>query len=263
MEEENKPLNSPSTPYRTSWSHEDGSVPILSSKKRLHQGKLHPILTSVHLYYSLIIIIIIALYMTQRVTRFELSSPPTPFSSLPLLCGSTSSEALAMGCVFDVYITGWLPAACYDPAVAELSQNNMSDSLSLSGRSIAFPIYWDEEMTRKASLEDVMTAAVVNGEDRYSNKFHTAWEYHRAHCLHLWRLGVSAAERLARGERSIGVYYNVASPEHVEHCKGVISGAHSREPTKYATITPGVVHCIGLDDAWDDSYGLGGRRKHT
>jgi hypothetical protein len=159
--------------------------------------------------------------------------------------------------------SGWLPAACYDGAVAQMSESNASDSSPSDGGSTSFPIYWHEEMTRRASLEDVMTAAVINGEHGNSVKLHAAWEYHRAHCLHLWRLGVSASDRLARGERNVGVYYNVASPEHVKHCNGVIAGAHDREPNKLATFTPGVAHCIGLDNAWNDSYGVGGRRKHT
>ncbi|KAH8585849.1 hypothetical protein B0O99DRAFT_529900 [Bisporella sp. PMI_857] len=255
--EEDKPPTSP--------SNKDSGVPVPRSKARLCQGRLRSILTSVHLYYLSIIIFFFTLYMTQRISqnRVRLSSPPMPTSNLPLLCGSTPSEALAMGCVFDSYVIGWLPAACYDPAVAKLSQNNTSDSLSLAGGSTAFPIYWDEEMTRKASLEDFRGGALVNGENGSTIRLYTAWENHRAHCLHVWRLGVSAAERLAKGERNVGVYYKAASPEHVEHCIRVIVGGGDQEHAKTATFTPGVSRCVGLDDAWNDSYAWGGRRKHT
>ena len=147
--------------------------------------------------------------------------------------------------------------------MAEHSESNSSDLYPMAGGKTTFPIYWDEEMTQRATLEDLWTAAFVNGEDGYIVRFHIAYDYHRAHCLHMYRQAAGAAERLAKGERNVGVYWKVASGEHAWHCSKIIIDGDGRAPSKKDIITPGVGRCVGLDDAWNDSYGWAGRRKPT
>ncbi|KAK3935757.1 hypothetical protein QBC46DRAFT_421361 [Diplogelasinospora grovesii] len=265
-EAEKKPLTSPDG--RTFWFPGEGGAPIGEKNKRENttfRGRLGAILTSAHLYYCIIIFLLVGLYI-RDLTAFSrwhsrLSTPPTPSEDLPPLCGASPEEARALGCVFDVYVNGWLPAACYDKAVAEMSESNDTDLFPAAGGRTTYPIYWDEEFTKRATLEDVEAAAFANGEDGFNVRFHIAYDYHRAHCLHLWRLTASAAERLVRGERAVGVYYKAASPEHAWHCSKIIIEGDGRDPNKKDRITPGVGRCVGLDDAWNEMYDWAGRRK--
>jgi hypothetical protein len=130
--------------------------------------------------------------------------------------------------------------------MADLSENRSSDLFSLTGEGATFPVYWDEKMTRQASLEEYMTAAVVNGEDG-DIRFYTSWDFHRAHCLHVWRLIVSAAERMAKGEKNLAVYYEAASAGHVEHCSQIIMDGDNPERDEGPSFfKPSVGRCTSL-----------------
>lgn len=141
----------------------------------------------------------------------------------------------------------WLPASCYDRAVAEVSESNLSDLYPAAAGRTTFPLFWDQAMIKPATLEDVMLAAFENIENGFQIEFYTAWEFHRAHCLHLWRLTVSALEQLDRGKRNVGVYYKSVSPEHAWHCNRFIVDGDTRDPDKITSIAPGVGKCVVLN----------------
>ncbi len=160
----------------------------------------------------------------------------------------------------------WLPATCYDRAVVQQSESNSSELYPAAGGLSPWPIYWDKEMTRRAELDDLMAAAFTNDKHGYKPglniQFHIAYDFHRAHCLHMWRLGVNAADRLTKGERNVGIYWKVASRDHAWHCTKIIIEGDGRDPSSYDTITPGIGRCVGLDDVWNGVYGEGTLSPH-
>jgi len=224
---------------------------------------LHP----PHTYYLASIFIItslslaiIAIILNSRIGDENIHLPPVPNDDLPPLCGSSPSEARAMGCTFDIFVNGWMPAACYDRYVASDSESSSSYLAPEAAGASTFPVYWDQNFTKPATHEDLEIAAFQNGEEGVDAKFYTVYDYHRAHCMHLWRLSGSAVERMAKGEKGVGVYYKVASYEHTVHCNKVIVD-REKDPGKTDTIIPGVCRCVGLDEVWNESHAWGGRPK--
>ncbi|KAK1962191.1 hypothetical protein LY78DRAFT_643502 [Colletotrichum sublineola] len=210
-------------------------------------SRLCRLTTSPHLLYSIIILIILSLYMIQ------LSNPErirphmrhvVGVNRSKYICGASQQEAQSLGCEFDVYVNEWLPASCYDRQVAEVSESNLSDLYPIAAGRTTFPIFWDSSMEEPASVEDVMLAAFINIENGFSTHFYIAWEYHRAHCLHLWRLASSAMHRVQQGERNVGLYYKAADQEHVWHCNKLIAEGDDRNPDVIANITPGIGKCV-------------------
>ncbi len=106
MEEEKKLLTSPTNSDRTFWFHDSGGAPIPDAKARMANSRLHAVFTSPHLYYLIIIFLVLGLYLGQITSSLRLlyHSPPVPSPDLEPLCGSSVEEALALGCVFDVYV---------------------------------------------------------------------------------------------------------------------------------------------------------------
>ncbi|TDZ61880.1 hypothetical protein CTRI78_v004019 [Colletotrichum trifolii] len=162
-------------------------------------------------------------------------------------CGASQKEARLKGCVFDVYVNEWLPSSCYDRAVVEKSESNSTDLYPAATGRTTFPIYWDAAMSKRATLEDVMLAAFDNIENSSPTDFYLAWEFHRAHCLHLWRLAVSALRRLDSGEKRVGLYYKSADPEHVWHCNKMMIKGDTRDVDDMTSIRPGIGRCTMLD----------------
>ncbi|MCJ1447900.1 MAG: hypothetical protein MMC23_008412 [Stictis urceolatum] len=217
--------------------------------------------------YTVLAVMIISLLCTTALalqahsqSRERLRHVPTPDAKLPPLCGNSPEEAHALGCTFDVYVNGWMPAACYDRLVAADSESNSSVlAPGLAGDHV-FPIYYDKNFTKPATMAELQKAAFVNQEEGEDAKFYTTYGYHRAHCMHLWRLSGSAMERASKGELGIGIYYKLASYEHTIHCNTVIL-TYDEDPNAVDTIIPGVCRCVGLDDVWNQSHGWGGRPK--
>ncbi|KAF3801495.1 hypothetical protein GCG54_00014709, partial [Colletotrichum gloeosporioides] len=146
------------------------------------------------------------------------------------------------------HVSVWLPPTCYDRAVAEKSESNFTDLYPAAAGRTTFPLFWDAAMTRRATLEDVMLTAFENIENDEVD-FYVAWEFHRAHCLHLWRLTVSAMHRLDRGEKDVGVYYRCVDPEHAWHCNKIMINGDTRDPDDITSIAPGVGKCVVLNRA--------------
>lgn len=159
-------------------------------------------------------------------------------------CGNSPSDAKFLGCSFDMFANAWIPAACYDGLVASNSESGT-----------IYPVFWDSNHTRPATQEEVKLAAFANNENATTLKyFHTASEWHVAHCLHLWRLAASAAESLASGVKSVGIYSKAADLKHAMHCSKIIMGFGEKDGRDGA-IAPVIGRCVGLDEMWDVSYG--------
>jgi hypothetical protein len=106
FEEENKPVTSPTSSGRTFWFNDEGGAPIHEAKGWSARDRFHSIFTSPHLYYLIVIFLILGLNLGQIVGQRPLHThlPPVPSPDLEPLCGSSPEEALALGCVFDVYV---------------------------------------------------------------------------------------------------------------------------------------------------------------
>ncbi|WQF90460.1 hypothetical protein CDEST_15474 [Colletotrichum destructivum] len=246
ISEEEMPLAGLTLPYAL---NEDDEAVVATEKQYASRSKLRCVVTSPHFLYSTIIIVTLSLYIIQPSAQENLRShmPPLRIDGIKPMCGASQAEARSMGCVFDVYVNEWLPAACFDRAVAEVSESNSSDLYPAAAGRTSFPLFWDKAMARPATLEDVMLAAFENVANGFKINFYTAWDFHRAHCLHLWRLTVSAVQRLDRGEKDVGVYYKSASPEHAWHCNKLIVEWDTRDPDKISTLNPGIGDCVILN----------------
>ena len=110
-------------------------------------------------------------------------------------CGSTSSEARARGCHFDVISFCWLPDACYD--------TELSDAFDGYTK---WEWYLDSNKTRPISHELAMTGDYT---DLFVN-----WEYHLRHCTAMWKKLHRAI--LGRGKIAIDGY--IGPLAHTEHC---------------------------------------------
>ncbi|MCJ1383296.1 hypothetical protein MMC17_006409 [Xylographa soralifera] len=208
--------------------------------------------------------IIITLTLTHTRPLFSSLRPdrtgPSP-SFLRPLCGSSPSEALALNCTWISLINCWLPSACTDPSVlapAEFSSGPLAENATHDASTI--PLYWDSAFTIPATLADVQKAAFANGEEDSNVMLYTVYDYHRAHCMYLWRLSTVAFERVAKGEKGVGVFFKGASQEHTEHCVEAVY-EYKEQGGMRNEIVPGVGRCVGLDAEWDRKYGWGGRAR--
>ena len=83
-------------------------------------------------------------------------------------CGNSSSQALSLGCRFDVISFAWLPARCFDPDLVD-------DFLALKD----WQWYLDAGARRTADPASVAAGAY---EELYVTQ-----EYHVYHCTYMWR----------------------------------------------------------------------------
>ncbi|KAK2040787.1 hypothetical protein LZ31DRAFT_473761 [Colletotrichum somersetense] len=235
------------TPASSHRVREDSEV--LLADKAKWAGCLYRLATSLHFLYSIIIMIVLSLYIIQLSNQENFRSHVLDFVGVnrsKSLCGTSQEEAQSLGCAFDVYVNEWLPPSCYDREVADLSESNSSDLYPIAAGRTAFPVFSDSTMDEPSLVQDVMLAAFDNVENGYRNHFFLEWEYHRTHCLHLWRLASSAIQRVQQGERKVGLYYKAADPKHVWHCNKLIAEADNRNPDKITDLVPGIGRCVIL-----------------
>ena len=130
-----------------------------------------------------------------------------------LECGKDAIAAEANGCLFDVMSLEWTPPACYD----EEMLLDTVDPRNVLAPNVAgvFPWYkwanWTEPLDQ--------TAEVLK---EYSYVW-TNQDWHRGHCLYMWRLLVKAQNKILNGEKDIYVPIGATNQEHVSHCNLLIS----------------------------------------
>lgn len=136
-------------------------------------------------------------------------------------CGYTPQEARAKGCVFDVMMQLWTPAACFD----EVLSNRFLDVGNWTW-------YADPSATVIYSLEDMR-----KGEH---DAVYVAQDYHITHCIYAW-------EKLVRAMRNQEpLITELISYDHVIHCRhktlqradGGASIRGVRAPTGYTQCAP-------------------------
>lgn len=136
-------------------------------------------------------------------------------------CGGNPTEARANGCVFDVMMQLWTPAACYD--------RSLSDRFLEEGN---WTWYADTSATKVWSLEEMR-----KGEH---DAVYVAQEYHITHCIYAWEMLVRAMRNQAP------IITELISYDHVIHCRhktlqradggSTIRGV--RAPTGYTKCAP-------------------------
>ncbi|KAG8525212.1 uncharacterized protein KY384_008856 [Bacidia gigantensis] len=108
-------------------------------------------------------------------------------------CGTNSTQARAKGCVFDVLLTTWIHADCFD---AELHERYLE--------SHTFPFY------RLGSMEEPITLDEVRQGDYI--EIYTNLYYHFVHCGYAWEMILRAYRR---GKAIEGELWAMS---HTKHC---------------------------------------------
>ena len=197
------PTSRPSPPRS---SGDTCSIHPFRSKTR-HPFSWPPILS------LLILVVTTAFYLTspafsclfQGSQRTRLTAPLTSLPSNSTgntTCGTTPSQALTAGCVFDPMSFVWTQPACYDAVLAE-------EFLSLGhhrGSQSGWKWYHDREGLLYANETLVLRGVFAS--------LHVSWEYHRQHCVFMLR----KMQRAVAGGKSLDGY--VAEVGHTKHCLG-------------------------------------------
>jgi len=158
-------------------------------------------------------------------------------------CGSSTAEALRLGCKYDSLAAAWLPEHCRDDELtAEFERSgdgpngtvwNALYSLFATWNWLSFSqwiYYADTRHTIQLSLEEIALMA-----DDPEARFHMSAHWHKIHCIFYWR----KEHRFRFNEKMVEPRSD--SEEHIHHCGEIFLGKG------YGTIS-GVV--LNTDQEW-------------
>ena len=121
-------------------------------------------------------------------------------------CGTSTVEALSLGCKYDSLAAAWLPEHCRDE---ELTAEFETMGPGPNGRWI----YWaDSNHTQEVNLEEIAAMA-----DDPSARFHMSYDWHVTHCIFYWR------KQYRSRFNGKTVEPRDDSEEHILHCGKVIA----------------------------------------
>ncbi|RDI76968.1 hypothetical protein Vi05172_g13054 [Venturia inaequalis] len=128
------------------------------------------------------------------------AAPSNPTAAETLHCGTTPTEARALGCKFDIMSFAWTPPSCYDHA----------RSVSFLAKHGPWTFYQDHNATIPLPVDELSNHEIV----------WTEHGYHVVHCLYAW-------ERLHRASLSISetpmlVPGEMGNLNHTMHCVGLL-----------------------------------------
>ena len=151
-------------------------------------------------------------------------------------CGSSYTEAISNGCIFDILSLSWLPARCRDDA---LTNEFAHAGPGLHGE---WELWADSNGSIPLSIEEVGMLAFQDHGYVYSRR-----SFHVAHCSFYWR---KAFRMWAKGLTTEGRYNKEG---HIEHCHAVFMS----DVSKYEGMTRSLVrfdgeHFGGLESEHDD-----------
>lgn len=132
----------------------------------------------------------------QSKAEVEAPKANTPDTGLSQIthCGSNYKEARELGCVYDVMMQLWMPAACYDEVLSErfLAEGNWT--------------WWTDPENGVTMPDEVMR----KGEHTVAFML---MDYHKMHCIF-------AMEKLVRALRNQWMIIpELVSYDHIMHCK--------------------------------------------
>lgn len=109
-------------------------------------------------------------------------------------CGNSSNEAVALGCIFDLSLVGYVPAPCFD---ADLNRRFMD---------WGWRFFEDQNGTREVSLERIAESAGTR------EPFWAQHGYHITHCELAWE----RMHRALQGGKRLTTH--MLNLEHTRHC---------------------------------------------
>ncbi|KAL9095472.1 MAG: hypothetical protein Q9165_002343 [Trypethelium subeluteriae] len=130
-----------------------------------------------------------------------------------LECGEKARDAEANGCIFDIMSFEWTPPACYD----EQMLLDTVDPENILAPNVAgvFPWYrwanFTEPLDQRAEVLSAFPYVWTNQD------------WHKGHCLYMWRLLVKAENQILNGEKDIYVPAGATNHAHIAHCNLLIS----------------------------------------
>lgn len=145
---------------------------------------------------NVLFIVLLALFATLITGAAYLSRGQWPsFHSEPGFegCGTSPTEARALGCEFDVMSFSWLPSRCYDGELVD-------DFLGAR----AWQWFADEDKHHIVELEQVRTGSY--------DSLYVTMEYHLYHCQYMW----TKMHRAILAGRPLDGY--IANLMHTTHC---------------------------------------------
>ncbi|KAL6862013.1 hypothetical protein J3F83DRAFT_218874 [Trichoderma novae-zelandiae] len=160
---------------------------------------------------------------------------PTPPSLSQLHCGNSSTEARAMGCVFDLLTNNWMPEYCADPVTDAEYREWVLDPARQLG---SWAFYHDDQGQKQVASEQALS-------DLVGSHIYTTSENHLAHCAFLAR----RMHRLVTGDIAAVAHNTLA---HTLHCtRAILKAVESNEPSLKAqigsTFDVGIVSCLVQD----------------
>jgi hypothetical protein len=160
----------------------------------------------------------------QAKVEAEMPTANTPETGLAEIqhCGSNYKEARELGCVYDVMMQLWMPAACYDGVLSErfLHEGNWTWWTDPEN-GVTMP---DEEM-RKG--EHTVAFMLMN--------------YHKMHCIF-------AMEKLVRALRNQWMIIpELVSYDHIMHCKHKTLARPDGDTAKGVRAPTGFTSCAPYD----------------
>lgn len=142
-----------------------------------------------------------------------------------LECGDKSKDAKANGCVFDVMAFEWTPPACYDD---ELMQEAI-DPRSVIAPALAGVFPWGK------TADTVFTDSGLEQDPEQLGLLPYVWtneDWHKAHCMYMWRILIKAQNMVLQGAKNIYVPVGAISQGHVSHCNVLMSDKVSNQFSK-------------------------------
>jgi hypothetical protein len=178
--------------------------------------KVHAFTTAL---LAITVVVLLALLATRRTleTHRQVSMAPfDPFANDTELarqwhdCGEASDEARASGCKFDMMLSAWIHADCYDQELMEqyLSEGNYT---------------WYRDNSFRQTISDA-EVRLGNHEKIYSRV-----DFHYSHCAYVWEMQL----RAYRTGKAIDL--DVYNYLHTVHCANIL--VEHANPRNVTTLT--------------------------
>jgi hypothetical protein len=134
-------------------------------------------------------------------------------------CGSTTQEARALGCKYDILLNNWVPSACIDRD--EFVEEYLDDG--------SWAAFADEKMTQKLTTVDEMSEREF---------YYTSVRDHINHCAVMWKKQFWALYEERQAFDTV-----IASPGHTDHCAQYLMDAGEGNWTVATRVERGFAGC--------------------
>jgi hypothetical protein len=155
-------------------------------------------------YGVIVFLVVVTAGLGTYLAKTHMSTSRGPgLKSITCLCGSSTSEAQAMGCKYDSLSASWLPAHCRDDELTAEFEH-------ASGRPNGEWPYWaDRNGTQPLDLEQVGLLANL---PKAQAVFYSTFGWHVAHCAFYWR------KEFRMRAKGLMLENRYDRENHVEHC---------------------------------------------